>query len=570
MAFGIGQVAKSVQTIDSFNQKLSETAKKAKSMNKPLDRSRGNFGAVFNHAQAASMALGLLASAWAAVIDRAKNDNAEFKESVNSINDSLGELFGLLVDGMLPMLETFADVLQVVIGELKKHPGVVKALGFALGIVLSALTALTVQYAATTTAAMLQVMAFEAAAGAAWMYNAALTAAQVTMGAATMALRGLAAAAMSNPLGAVLVALSLFFVLAQQLQGSGLVAWVEGVAESLAGLVPSIGEVVTFLKQLVGIGGEPKGMAKWAKYIIQTAFPVLFLVEAIVEGFQYLSSVLSNTDFSGVLAGLVPSDLVGRLTSIAEEAGPALVRTLASGILGPGAAPLLSALSSALGPLGALLPSSDAERGPLSNLTGAGAALVKTIATGVLSAPLAIAEAVGSVLAGALGRLGSVALSLGSEIASGIASGIEATAGAITGAVSGAISGAADAATGAANAASGVADAAAGTVTGAVGAAGSVAADAGNAAAGAARAAGDVAGGIGNAAGGMADAAGGLLGGGSQTQHNNAQIHFHGEVHDAQKIDKKVRKAQRQAVKQAQGGIEDALDMGMDTANSLI
>lgn len=401
--------------------------------------------------------------------------------------------------------------------------------------------------------------ASSAASAALWLFSAASSAASTAVGVLTAVWTTFLS---MSGIGLVLVLVGAIVALVGALEMTGAIdlsGMFGGLLDQLKQLVPTVGETVTFLKQLVGIGGEPKGMAKWAKRLLGVLFPVLPLVEFVVDHIDDLQRVVENFSLSGLVSGLVPTDLLARVRPMFARAGSSLLDALASGVTAAPGTLLRNAISTALSAVLPFLPSSDAQRGPLSNLTGAGAALVKTIAAGILGAPAAIGGAVLSALSGALGGLGETALSLGSEIAHGIADGIGSAAGAIRGAISGAASVAGGAVDGAASIArdvngtvSGTA-AMAGDVSGAVGAAGQVA--------------GDFAGGIGNAAG---DLAGSMLGNASSAGQNNTQIHFHGEVHDAQKIDQKVRKAQRQAVQDATDGIEDALDMGTNAANSLL
>lgn len=103
---------------------------------------------------------------------------------------------------------------------------------------------------------------------------------------------------------------------------------------------------------------------------------------------------------------LMPGDMVPKVASWWFNAGKGALSALADGIL---SAPdeLTDAIGETLGSMLPFLPSSDAERGPLSNLTGRGRSLVITLARGILSAPNAVADAVGSVL----GNVDDVSLS---------------------------------------------------------------------------------------------------------------------------------------------------------------
>ncbi|WP_327054011.1 hypothetical protein [Halomicrococcus gelatinilyticus] len=630
MAFGLEQIQNINSSLNSLRSAFGQAGSAASAASASLQSANQDIGAISNHVTIATTSLKYLRSAWGVLVAGATRESKSLRADIEELNAAYRNLQSSMGAAVAPAFEVVAETLTGVLQLLNEHRSVAKALGVAMGVVLSVLSVLVAEYAALTTqlvftetllastrtgayltaaaekawatatsavtkaktvlagvlskenllkaAGAVKSAALAAAeyalAGAEWAVAAGATAASVGVGLLGAALSALGIGPLLVLLGALVGGLALLADHLGLIDFDPIVAGFQSFVETLAGLLPSVDQVVSFLKTLVGVGGEPTGMAKWAKLLLSVLFPVLPVVQGIIAGVQALSSVLSDLDVSGVLAGLVPSNLLGSIGDVASKAGATLLRTLAAGIVGVGAGPVVSALKAALGPLGALLPASDADEGPLSNLTGAGASLVRTIASGVLAAPTAIAGAVANVLGNALGSLGGAALSLGAEIASGIASGIQNAAGAIDNAVSGVVGGAVDAAGGAADAVgsavSGATNAAAGAanaVSNAAGAAGSVASDVGGAAAGATRAVGDVAGGIANAAGGLL---GGGGSGGAKTQNNNTQIHFHGEVHDAQKVDRKVRKAQRQAVRQAHGGIEDALDMGRDARESLL
>ena len=628
MAFGLGTIQNFNTSLNSLSSAFTRASSAAATAGSSFRSTNQDIGDVANHVKIATTSLKYLRSAWGFLVAGAARENESLQNDIEDLNTAYRNLQTSMGAGVAPAFEVVAEALTGALQLLNEHESVAKALGVAMGVVLSVVSVLVAEYAALTTqlvftqtllantrtgayltAAAEKVWATATAAvtkaktvlasvlskenllkaanavksaalaaaeyalaGAEWAVAAGAIAASVGVGLLGAALNALGIGPLLLLIGALVGGLALLADHLGLVDLDPVVAGFESFVGTLTGLVPSVGQVVTFLTQLVGIGGEPKGMAKWATLLLSVLFPVLPIVQGIIAGVQALSSTLSGLDLGGVLSGLVPSNPLDRLKNVASNAGPALLRTLAAGIVGVGAGPVVAALKTVLGPLGALLPASDAKEGPLSNLTGAGAALVNAIASGVLAAPMAVASAVENVLGSALGSLGSAALSLGSEIASGIASGIRGAAGAIGGAVSGVVGGAVDAAASAAgavgSAVSGAANAAAGAtnaVSNAAGTAGAVASDVGNAAGAVGNAAGDVAGGIANAAGGLLGG-----GGGGKTQNNDTQVHFHGEVHDAQKVDRKVRKAQRQAVRQAHGGIEDALDMGRDATDSLI
>lgn len=93
---------------------------------------------------------------------------------------------------------------------------------------------------------------------------------------------------------------------------------------------------------------------------------------------EYIASFSIVTELQGMW-----NSITGYLTSLdLFSAGSALLTTFMNGILST-AGGLYESLKSALGPLGSLLPHSDADEGPLSALTQSGTALVATLGEGV-------------------------------------------------------------------------------------------------------------------------------------------------------------------------------------------
>ena len=100
--------------------------------------------------------------------------------------------------------------------------------------------------------------------------------------------------------------------------------------------------------------------------------------------------------FSGLWGSIKAA--FGGLVDWFKDAGLGLIKAIGSGILS-GASWLYNTVKDALGPVGKLLPGSDAEEGPLSRLTAAGKAIPRTMGEGVAQAG---ADSVAGPLRGAL------------------------------------------------------------------------------------------------------------------------------------------------------------------------
>jgi hypothetical protein len=200
------------------------------------------------------------------------------------------------------------------------------------------------------------------------------------------------------------------------------------------------------------------------------------------------------------------------------------------------------------------MPGSDADRGPLSSLTSWGSAIPRTIAGGITGAGSMIKNAI----TGALGSAGSaawnMATDIGGRIADGVKSGIRGGAGAITGAVGSAVGAAKKAGSAVkstAGAAKGMVTKTPGRIAGVVG--------------GMAK---DAAGLASKTPGGMA--VGAAAGAGQEVLNDTTmEVHFDGEVHDAEKVEDMVRKGMDKASKEAESRISDGLDMASDSIGGL-
>ena len=172
-----------------------------------------------------------------------------------------------------------------------------------------------------------------------------------------------------------------------------------GLWESLSGGAGRVGEAFgKLLDALLGTG--PQVSAGFAP--IAAAFTLI--VDGISGAWKALMAFI-NVDATesgrgfgqGIIDGVV--GVTNALTGLIEwlssfslhDAGVALIQTLTDGILSV-KDQIYQKIKDVLGPVGALLPSSDAQEGPLSRLTQAGKAIVDTMVKGVEQAqPLKVA-----------------------------------------------------------------------------------------------------------------------------------------------------------------------------------
>lgn len=150
----------------------------------------------------------------------------------------------------------------------------------------------------------------------------------------------------------------------------------------LSGSLFSMGRgVVQVLSSMNLVAGATKAwtVAQWALNAAMNANPIGIAVTTAVALGTAAYYVIRNWDkvkswFTGLWSWISDFNLF--------DVGKKMVTTLASGITSV-AKKAYNALKSALGPLGNLLPGSDAKEGPLSKLTKAGQAIPKTMAQGV-------------------------------------------------------------------------------------------------------------------------------------------------------------------------------------------
>lgn len=395
--------------------------------------------------------------------------------------------------------------------------------------------------------------------------------------------------------------------------GQRLVDWVVGGILSVPGIVASaVRTVITEAFGAVGnylpdipietILAPLTGLASMLSGVFEFVGGV---VDNVLIPFRVLGDVLEWVSLKFSQAAGVFESLPGPLKALAGplgfisyifnlfSKGARLPITLAEGIASvPGV--VVNAVVDVLSDVLPFLPGSDARRGPLSDLTRAGAGIMKALASGVLSAPGAVLSALSSVLSRVGGAVWNAAKNLGGRIARGISRGVQKGVGMVKGAIDATVS----AAKGAANTGVDVA-------TGAVDTAGDMAGRVGSAAGGLWSAGkGLVGSGVGklqSAASGIQSAANGFdiggamssfggvgnqlinvagltppvtptAAGGPSITHKNdnrvdnrtTQVQFYGEVHDVKQVNDKIRRGEERAKKSMRKDINDDLDAGLD------
>lgn len=213
--------------------------------------------------------------------------------------------------------------------------------------------------------------------------------------------------------------------LATDIQAAGLLGLVTTVARTIyrvqqlfAGLAQGFGEAWSGISSIVApsVRSLSAAFAPLAHYIGK-AVEMLFGAAGAtdVSGWRMLGQVvgiLAGSAFRALAFGISVATIPLQLLSVTIravtamlnstnlfEAGVKLVRTFIDGLKSMGAN-LYNAFREMLGPLGRLLPSSDAQEGPLSALTASGHALANTFGMGIMAGAPALARTTASAMAG--------------------------------------------------------------------------------------------------------------------------------------------------------------------------
>lgn len=223
-------------------------------------------------------------------------------------------------------------------------------------------------------------------------------------------------------------------------------------------LIPIFNALVGVIDFVIGvIGALVIGFYELFKLAAQVGWEIgkfIGTAQSLGDTIKNLAGLIWDA-FIGALEGiynLLPQSLQNIIDGVYQwatqdvpaffaKAGRQLIWAFAGGI---GAIPgvLVDAFVSTIASIIPFMPSSDAEQGPLSNLTDAGMAIIETIASGILALPMMIANALMGVLGSALGAAADVvggAIDIGKDIVGGIVDGIKSAPGAVFNAVKGAV-----------------------------------------------------------------------------------------------------------------------------------
>ena len=176
----------------------------------------------------------------------------------------------------------------------------------------------------------------------------------------------------------------------------GIMASITAMGASMTASISAtfMGMTASISAAMAGIGAQVSGMMSSLVASISSAGAAMSA--AMSSAFASMSAAMSSAISAiaaqvGQLPGIIQG-AAGQMVSVIQgiagqmfAAGQAIMSQLAAGIsAGVGAA--VSAVAGAAAQIRALLPGSDAERGPLSNISAAGPGLMKTFAGGLQSA----------------------------------------------------------------------------------------------------------------------------------------------------------------------------------------
>lgn len=151
------------------------------------------------------------------------------------------------------------------------------------------------------------------------------------------------------------------------------------------------------------------------------------IVNTVTQGINLIWQILSTVGrglysivswalapLPGLIGGFLNSlyGMINNVVSWAYNAGAAIIRALVNGINSQ-FQNAINSFNAQLAQLRAYLPSSDAKKGALSDLSGTGVAMMKTIASGISAAP--VASALNSALGGAKGEMSAAAVPMPSR-----------------------------------------------------------------------------------------------------------------------------------------------------------
>ncbi|WP_138751125.1 hypothetical protein [Paenibacillus sinopodophylli] len=174
------------------------------------------------------------------------------------------------------------------------------------------------------------------------------------------------------------------------------------------------------------VGGFQVIMAV-VKFVWNTITSIISIAWAIISGLIQTALGLLTGDwkmawegiksvFEGIWNGII--DFLGGLGSLFYDSGKAIITTLVDGIKSMAMAPV-KAIEGVMEKVREFLPFSDAKKGPLSQLTYSGGAVMTTLATGVNKQQGALQDAVSNAFAGTNMGMNVTATASGSTMAAG-------------------------------------------------------------------------------------------------------------------------------------------------------
>ena len=167
---------------------------------------------------------------------------------------------------------------------------------------------------------------------------------------------------------------------------------------AVAFLVDSIGVAVTVISTLTDVFSVVnKVCSKFGTILGDLVFTVVNFHQTVFSTFASIGDLISES-LSGAIDSIASFSLI--------DAGLGLMNGFAAGIQA-GAGTLINTVSGILGQVRAFLPSSDAQVGPLNNLTASGMAFISTFAAGIKARATELISAVSGILGQVRGFLTS-------------------------------------------------------------------------------------------------------------------------------------------------------------------
>jgi len=170
-------------------------------------------------------------------------------------------------------------------------------------------------------------------------------------------------------------------------------AWGQVIGElagtAVAFLVDSIGMAITVISALTDVFSVVNNVcSKFGTILGDLVFTVVNFHQTVFSTFTSIGDLISES-LSGAIDSIANFSLI--------DAGLGLINGFADGIRA-GAGQLIDTVSGVLGQIRAFLPFSDAQVGPLSNLTASGMAFISTFAAGIKARASELVDSVSGIL----------------------------------------------------------------------------------------------------------------------------------------------------------------------------